>query len=244
MKKKLGLIIFFYLIYIIILVSVSFFGNQYNVMNVIATMGFFLVLPVFLFHKNFYVKELIDRLRGYVFKRKLKNCGGRFRVGKNVNIMSPANISFGDNCDIADNAVIAPLVHHGGNNYPSQIIFGNNIHIGNSNRIASMTKVVIEDDVLFAAFVHISDHSHDYRDVGKSISKQGVYSKGPVIIRRGAWLSFGCHILAGVTVGECAVVAANSVVTKDVPAYSVVAGNPARVVKKYNFDLREWETLK
>lgn len=112
------------------------------------------------------------------------------------------------------------------------------------DRIASMNEVRIDDDVLFAAFVHITDHSHEFRKVGKPISRQGVYSKGTVHIKTGAWLAFGCHILSGVTVGEYSVVAANAVVTKDVPAYSVVAGNPAKIVKRYNFESNKWENVK
>ena len=112
------------------------------------------------------------------------------------------------------------------------------------DRIASMNEVIIEDDVLFAAFVHITDHSHEFRNVDVPISTQGGYSKGSVRIRRGAWLAFGCHVLSGVTVGENSVVAANSVVTKDVPPYTVVAGNPAKVVKRYNFETGQWDTIK
>lgn len=104
-----------------------------------------------------------------------------------------------------------------------------------------MNEVLIEDDVLMAAFVHITDHSHDYHDPSKAIHNQGVYSKGPIRICHGAWLAFGCHILSGVTVGENSVVAANAVVTKDVPAYTVVAGNPARIVSQFDFDTHEWK---
>lgn len=107
-----------------------------------------------------------------------------------------------------------------------------------------MNSVTIEDNVLFAAFVHITDHSHEYRQVGVPIRLQSVFSKGPIVIKRGAWLAFGCHILSGVTVGEGAVVAANSVVTKDVPAYTVVAGNPARIISRYNSETNEWEKIK
>ena len=72
------------------------------------------------------------------------------------------------------------------------------------------------------------------------ICKQPIIHKGPIIIKKGSWLAFGCHILSGVTIGEHSVVAANSVVTKDVPPYSVVAGNPARIVKQYDFEKKKW----
>lgn len=136
---------------------------------------------------------------------------------------------------------LLPWAKWGGVKYPSKITLGNRVHVGAFDRIASMNEVLIEDDVLMAAFVHITDHSHDYHDPSKAIHNQGVYSKGPIRICRGAWLAFGCHILSGVTVGENSVVAANSVVTKDVPAYTVVAGNPARIVSQFDFDSHEWK---
>ena len=122
----------------------------------------------------------------------------------------------------------------------TNIVIGNNVSIGAYDRIASAYSVVIEDDVLMAAFVHITDHSHGYEDVSQPICKQPIIHKGPIVIKKGSWLAFGCHILSGATIGEHSVVAANSVVTKDVPPYSVVAGNPARIVKQYDFEKKKW----
>lgn len=170
-------------------------------------------------------------------------CGSlprKLRCEKNVRIFFPRHVSFGESCNLGQGVVLAPLDHVGNQKYPSRIKIGNRVHFGAFDRIASMNEVIIEDDVLFAAFVHVTDHSHDYRDVTKPVNKQGVFSKGPVVIKKGAWLAFGCHILSGVTVGENSVVAANAVVTKDVPPYSVVAGNPARVVSRFNFEQNKW----
>ena len=183
---------------------------------------------------------LFRYINGAVKKLQLGKCGKNFRVDERVRFFYPKKIEIGDYCDIAQNVVFAPLVNHRGGVYPSRIIIGNRVHFGAFDRIASMNEVRIDDDVLFAAFVHITDHSHDYHDIELPINKQGVISKGPVHICRGAWLAFGCHVLSGVTVGEHSVVAANAVVTKDVPPYTVVAGNPARIVRQYDFESQEW----
>ena len=182
---------------------------------------------------------LISAMRGLYWGIRLNNFPKKFRVEKDVTIFNPKCVSFGESCNIGKGAVFAPL----GKGYPSRIIVGNRVHIGAMDRIASMNEVLIEDDVLFAAFVHITDHSHEFRNIGIPISQQGVFCKGPVCIKRGSWLAFGCHILSGVTVGECSIVAANAVVTKDVPPYTVVAGNPARIVKQYNFETNKWENI-
>ena len=95
--------------------------------------------------------------------------------------------------------------------------------------------------VLFAGYVHVTDHSHGYEDINMPISKQPLISKGPVIIEDECWLGFSCEILSGVHIGRHSIIAARAVVTKDVPPYSIVAGNPARIVKKYNFETNKWE---
>ena len=80
----------------------------------------------------------------------------------------------------------------------------------------------------------ITDNSHgetDYDTLLQPPLMRLVTSKGPVIIGKDVWIGDKATILPGVTIGEGAVIAANSVVTKDVPAYSVVAGNPAKVIK-------------
>lgn len=185
-------------------------------------------------------KYYLSILRGFFWGIRLAGFPIKFKVEKDVTIFNPKCVSVGQSVKIGKGAVIAPLGKYSGKSYPSRIVIGNRVSIGAMDRIAAMQEVIIEDDVLFAAFVHITDHSHEFKNVGMPISHQGVYSKGPVRIKRGAWLAFGCHILSGVTIGEYSVVAANSVVTKDVPAYTVVAGNPARIVKYYDFSTNSW----
>jgi len=94
--------------------------------------------------------------------------------------------------------------------------------------------VRIGKDVLIAGFVYITDHDHVFDDpVMPARRCPGIQSK-PVVIKDGAWLGEGCMILKGVTVGVRAVIAANSVVTRDVPAGAIVAGIPAKVIRQLN----------
>lgn len=203
----------------------------------------YLALLYLLSKIGFFQNHILPNIRGWVLSFRTQNHPEHLVVGKNVKIFHPDRISFGRNCDIGEGVVFAPLCYSGGEEFPSEIRIGNNVHFGAEDRIASMKSVIVEDDVLFAAFVHVTDHSHEYRKVGLPIRKQSVYCKGPVVIKKGAWLAFGCHILSGVTVGEYSVVAANSVVTKDVPPYSVVAGNPARLISTYDFETQTWKKI-
>lgn len=130
------------------------------------------------------------------------------------------------------------------------IQIGNRVHIGASTFI-SRSKIIVEDDVTIAWGCTIYDHnSHsiywekrrndtkqEYNDLLNGLNsienKDWSHVKTKEIrICKKAWIGFGVTILKGVTIGEGAVVGAGSVVTKDVPAFTLVAGNPARIVKR------------
>jgi acetyltransferase-like isoleucine patch superfamily enzyme len=108
---------------------------------------------------------------------------------------------------------------------------GDGCYIGRFAHINAAHGVVIEDEVLIADRVYVSDIDHEYRRAPEPVISQGVNSKGPVRLKRGCWIGAGAVILPGVTVGAGAVVAANAVVTKDAPDFTVVGGVPARVLK-------------
>lgn len=179
----------------------------------------------------------INRCRGLLFNIKkgiIKDT--KLRIGKDFRITNIDRVFIGNNVSIGKNVDIFPL----GGEYPSKVIIGNNVIIGDYNRFASCDCVEIGDDVLFAAYVHITDHSHEFKNIEKPIYKQGIFSKGPVKIGKGSWLGYRSEVLSGVTIGEHCVVASGAVVTKDVPPYSIVAGVPAKVIKKYDLIKKEW----
>lgn len=131
-----------------------------------------------------------------------------------------------------------------------QIVIGNNSFIGSSQLICR-DKITIKNNVFIAWGCCIYDHnSHslDFKDRQNDITQQlEDYKKGlnfienknwdvvkssPILIKSNAWVGMNCIILKGVTIGEGAIVAAGSVVTKDVPDWTVVGGNPAKVIRE------------
>lgn len=196
-----------------------------------------LCLPVAAYFKYTQIGRFgISRIRGIMFCLLRKQSAKGLSIAEGVRIQNPTSVSFGNQVSIDHDAEFYPL----GGGYPSKISIGNHVHIGAYNRFASKYEVKIEDNVLFAAYVHITDHSHEFRDIGIPVINQGTYEKGSVLIGEGSWIGFRANILSGVTIGKHCVVAAGAVVTKSVPDYCVVAGCPARVIKKYDFQKKEW----
>lgn len=131
-------------------------------------------------------------------------------------------------------------------NYGGSIEMGDNCFLGEYSRIWSGDRIKIGSNVLISHQVNISDtdtHELDANErregfvniIRKGQPKQkGSIKTKPIVIEDNVWISFNAVILKGVSIGTGAIVAAGAVVTKDVPAYCMVAGNPAVVVKKLN----------
>ncbi|XAM01724.1 acyltransferase [Phycisphaeraceae bacterium D3-23] len=90
--------------------------------------------------------------------------------------------------------------------------------------------VSIGADVMVAPHCVLAAGNHDHRQLGQPMRTAPSISRGPIVIEDDVWLGAHCTITDGVTIGQGAVVGANSVVTKDVPAYAIVAGVPAKVI--------------
>jgi acetyltransferase-like isoleucine patch superfamily enzyme len=118
-----------------------------------------------------------------------------------------------------------------GENNTVAISIGNGTSIAGSCVISAVRSVLLEEHVLLARNVYISDHIHEYEKTDLPILAQGVSKVKPVRIKRGAWLGQNVVICPGVTIGRGAVIGANSVVNQDIPDFSVAVGSPARVIK-------------
>lgn len=118
-----------------------------------------------------------------------------------------------------------------------------NVEIGDFCRIGINCVIIgpvkIGNHVILAQNIVISGLNHGYEDVNTPISKQRV-QVNLIVIEDESWIGANSVITAGVHIGKHAIVAAGSVVTKDVQEYSVVAGSPAKVIKQYDFKLKKW----
>lgn len=161
----------------------------------------------------------------------------RLHVGKEfimedhaeINCMAHQHIHIGDRVTIGKYAIIRPSNIYGGC-IGEGLKIGNNSSIGPYSYIGCSGYIEIGDNVMFSPRVSIYAENHVFDHPDIPIKEQGV-KRSFVKIEDDCWIASNSVILAGVTIGKGSVVAAGSVVTKDVPPYSVVAGVPAKIIK-------------
>lgn len=140
----------------------------------------------------------------------------------------PAGIAIGDETFVMKNAILH--VYNFRDLPNAGIVIGSRSLIGEGCVLRGQGGITVGDDVYFAPLVQVLAVNHVFHDTTRPISHQGITAEG-IAIGDGSWVGAGAIILDGVHIGRNVVVGAGAVVTKDVPDYSLVLGNPARVVR-------------
>lgn len=125
----------------------------------------------------------------------------------------------------------------------ANITIGNNCYIGFCfSALASVeANIEIGDNVLFASNVLVTNENHGINPESTTPYMDQKLSAQDVKIGNGCWIGEKVSILSGVTIGEKCIIGAGSIVTKSIPSYSIAVGNPARIIKQYNFYTKRWE---
>lgn len=184
-------------------------------------------------------KAICKNVYTYIFNfhniARFKQFGHNSFLGRRCVIHGGENIEIGNNVRIGNDA---RLSLYGDD---ARIVLHDNIYAGSNISIITASKVEVEDRVLLASYISIMGHNHGMNPESElSYGGQPLISKN-VHIKQGAWIGERVCILPGVTIGEKAIVGAGSVVTKNVPDYAIVAGNPAKILKEYDFIEHEWK---
>ncbi len=156
------------------------------------------------------------------------------------NIKNPDRITTGERVRIGRHVVFNALSDYEGLPQNGRITLGNDVYIGGYSQVHAMGTVDIGDGCVLSEHVYVSDIAHGLDPRAGLIMKQPLVSKGPVRIGRHVFIGYGCSILPNVSLGDHCIVGTRSTVTKSFPAYSMIGGSPARLLKVYNTERGEW----
>ena len=157
------------------------------------------------------------------------------------------NIKWGNNFTSGVNLRIdADPLYDNSNNIV--LTFGNNVEVNDYVHIGAVENVIIGNNVLIASKVFISDHNHgiysgDLQSFPDSIPKNRTIVSFPVVIQDNVWIGEHVTILPGVNIGKGSIIGANSVVSKNIPSNCIAVGNPAKIIKIFNFTTNKWEKI-
>lgn len=171
----------------------------------------------------------------------------RFKnYGEHTLILQPLAIDGKKNIELGKHVIIQELtwlaaVPLTGNT--AQLFIDDECSIGHFNHIYATKSIVLEKHVLTADKVYITDNLHQYENPNLPIIQQPIKQISTVRIGEGSWIGENVCVI-GANIGKHCVIGANSVVTHDIPDYSVAVGIPAKVIKTYNFDKQQWEQIK
>lgn len=173
------------------------------------------------------MKRFFKRLSRYI-ARKINSYGELNRITSyfihpTAYVYDRENLILGRNCLIAEYVIIRPPT--------SSIVIGDNSQIGPFTVIfTGHYGVTIGENVMIAPHCVIAGGNHEYRNLDIPMIKAGDFSNGPIIIEDDVWIGANCTITDNVKIGRGAIIAANSVVNKDVDPYSIVGGVPAAII--------------
>ena len=184
---------------------------------------------------------LRDSLYGKVWALLFKNGFNKFGVKSTIRyprkIENRKYISIGSNVIVMNGGWLLALNESIDRDVKLSIHDGT--YIGYYSHIVAMKSVEIGSKVLIADKVYISDCAHGFEDIETPIIDQSVVFKNQVSIGEGCWIGENACII-GSQIGKNCIIGANSVVTKNIPEYSIAVGSPAVIIKRYDFDEKQW----
>lgn len=194
------------------------------------------VLQVFY---SYQMNRLLGLLKTFIYTQWLapnfKKFGKHSLVYPSLKLIGGRNITIGQDTVLGSHCVLCAWEQYNGVELSPSITIGSGCDIGEYNHITSSNRISIGDNLLTGRWVTITDNSHGVSTLEMlkiSPAKRPIVSKGTVTIGDNVWIGDKVTILPGVTIGNGAIIAANSVVTRDVPDFCVAGGNPAVIIKK------------
>lgn len=192
--------------------------------------------------------ELYSKIKRFLYGRcwRLLFGSGFKRFGHGALILFPLKVQGARYIELGDGVVVHDrawlLATRIDDHHTPRLIIDDGACVGHFAHIVCVRRVRIGKDVLLADKVYISDNVHTYEDLSKPVIRQPVAFKGEAEIGDGSWLGENVCVV-GAIIGRHCIVGANSVVTTDIPDYSIAVGTPAKVIKQFNQTTGRWEKV-
>lgn len=170
-------------------------------------------------------------LRRLMLDRELARRGSYARhpiEGDVLGALRSGRLTIGEGCHFEPGCWITMSDH-------ARVTLGDDVWLNRNVMIAAEARVSVGDHVMFANGCFVGDASHRFDDPDLPVTWQGFTTEGPVEIGSNCWFGVNCVVTTGVTIGDRCVIGANSVVTTDLPAGTIAAGAPAKVIKEIEF---------
>lgn len=191
--------------------------------------------------KKLIKKIILKVFFGNSFVRKGVKFGKGSYIREHAQICGGKRITLGSHTRIFPYSRIQCFEYVSGKHLSPKLTIGDNVYMGRNTTILCANEVTIGDNAMFASYCFVSDENH-----GMDLSSGVRYECQPiefssVHIGKNCWIGEKAMIMPGVTIGDNTIIGAGSVVTKSIPENSIAVGNPAKVIKKYNFETNQWE---
>lgn len=190
------------------------------------------------------LKKIITKIFfGNKYALRIKYIGKNSKVGLLHNFFNGKYISIGSHSIIGRYSKLQCFDNNNNVKFNPCIKIGNNCIIGQNCSIISADSVIIEDNVLMASYITIVNENHGTNVEEEKFFARQPLTTAPIRIQEGTWIGERCCILSGVDIGKKCIIGSGSIVTKSIPDYSMAVGNPAKVIKVWNFNTHKWEKV-
>lgn len=173
------------------------------------------------------------------YKNLFGNIGYQSVIFKPIRLINPQNIQVGDKVRIYKDSRIETIEQWGKNKYTPRVIIGSGTTFEQRLHMTCASEMKIGRECAILADVMITDINHEYNEINKNVMSQSIEVK-KTVVGDYCFIGMGSKIMAGSSIGNNCIIGSNSIVVGNIPEYSVVAGVPARIIKRYDFDNSKW----
>tara|TARA_Y100001001_G_C8011439_1_gene309860 strand:+ start:2032 stop:2679 length:648 start_codon:yes stop_codon:yes gene_type:complete len=169
-------------------------------------------------------------------------------VSGRLKIRGVKRIDFGKGLFVNGDVWLEAVVSYAGKDYDPILKIGDGVSMSSGVHLSAINSITVGDGCLFGSNIYIGDHNHGFYGGGEGSApsvppaQRELSSSGSIALGENCWLGDNVVVCGGVRIGDGVIIGANSVVTSGIPDFSIACGSPARVIKKFNFDSKRWES--